>query len=352
MKFLVLCALFVVEAQGREMVPPSVEPLSDEMINFINSINTTWKAGRNFDENVPFSYIKGLMGVLPDSKKYRLPLHYHEEIPEDLPESFDAREKWSHCDSIHVIRDQSMCGSCWAFGAVESMSDRICIHTNGRVQVNISAEDLLTCCRQCGYGCRGGYPTVAWQYYKDEGLVTGGLYGTDDGCQPYDFPPCEHHIKGPLPNCTGTKPTPKCLQVCRKGYEKSYSEDKHFATKVYSLHRDETQIETEIYENGPVEAVFTVYSDFLVYKSGVYQRHSNRPVGLHAVRILGWGTENGVPYWLVANSWNQDWGDKGYFKIRRGNDECGIDDYISAGIPKESSAYMDVRMWTGDKNLA
>ncbi|XP_049525658.1 cathepsin B isoform X1 [Dermacentor silvarum] len=268
MKFLVLCALFVVEAQGREMVPPSVEPLSDEMINFINSINTTWKAGRNFDENVPFSYIKGLMGVLPDSKKYRLPLHYHEEIPEDLPESFDAREKWSHCDSIHVIRDQSMCGSCWAFGAVESMSDRICIHTNGRVQVNISAEDLLTCCRQCGYGCRGGYPTVAWQYYKDEGLVTGGLYGTDDGCQPYDFPPCEHHIKGPLPNCTGTKPTPKCLQVCRKGYEKSYSEDKHFAKKVYSLHRDETQIETEIYENGPVEAVFTVYSDFLVYKSG------------------------------------------------------------------------------------
>ncbi|KAH7967061.1 hypothetical protein HPB49_022084 [Dermacentor silvarum] len=86
--------------------------------------------------------------------------------------------------------------------------------------------------------------------------------------------------------------------------------------------------------------------------SRVYQRHSNRPVGLHAVRILGWGTENGVPYWLVANSWNQDWGDKGYFKIRRGNDECGIDDYISAGIPKESSAYMDVRMWTGDKNLA
>ena len=34
-------------------------------------------------------------------------------------------------------------------------------------------------------------------------------------------------------------------------------------------------------------------------------------LGGHAIRILGWGTENGTPYWLVANSWNTDWGDKG-----------------------------------------
>ncbi|KAH7944829.1 hypothetical protein HPB49_000815 [Dermacentor silvarum] len=45
-----------------------------------------------------------------------------------------------------------------------------------------------------------------------------------------------------------------------------------------------------------------------------------------------WGTVNGVPYWVVANSWNQDWGDKGYFKILRGNDECGIEDDINAGV--------------------
>lgn len=44
---------------------------------------------------------------------------------------------------------------------------------------------------------------------------------------------------------------------------------------------------------------------------GVYQRHSNVTLGGHAVRILGWGIETGVPYWLVANSWNTDWGDKG-----------------------------------------
>ena len=39
-----------------------------------------------------------------------------------------------------------------AFGAAEAMSDRICIASRGRKNVRISTEDLLTCCRTCGYG--------------------------------------------------------------------------------------------------------------------------------------------------------------------------------------------------------
>lgn len=34
-------------------------------------------------------------------------------------------------------------------------------------------------------------------------------------------------------------------------------------------------------------------------------------VGGHAIKILGWGEEKNVPYWLAANSWNTDWGDNG-----------------------------------------
>ena len=105
---------------------------------------------------------------------------------------------------------------------------------------------------------------------------------------------------------------------------------------------EEDQIKYEIYKNGPVEGAFTVYDDFVLYKSGkdtltltkthrllythpavtvkhfvllllsgVYQHVSGSAVGGHAIKILGWGEEDGVPYWLCANSWNTDWGDNG-----------------------------------------
>jgi C1A family cysteine protease len=79
----------------------------------------------------------------------------------------------------------------------------------------------------------------------------------------------------------------------------------------YSVSYKVEQIQTELMTNGPVEGAFTVYADFPTYKSGVYQHVSGGVLGGHAIRILGWGTENGTPYWLVANSWNPDWGDHG-----------------------------------------
>lgn len=70
------------------------------------------------------------------------------------------------------------------------------------------------------------------------------------------------------------------------------------------------------------------------YKSGVYIRQSILPMGGHAVKIIGWGTENGTDYWLIANSWNTEWGLNGFFKIRRGTNECGIEEDVNAGEPK------------------
>ncbi len=76
-------------------------------------------------------------------------------------------------------------------------------------------------------------------------------------------------------------------------------------------------------------------------------------MGGHSVRLLGWGTDAGQDYWIIANSWNevfralfpvpiprsnfacaaQDWGLNGYFHIARGSDECGIEDECNAGTP-------------------
>ncbi|VDO57984.1 unnamed protein product [Haemonchus placei] len=61
--------------------------------------------------------------------EYRAMMLEESNAKEEIPESFDAREKWKNCTSIGYIRDQSNCGSCWAVSAAETMSDRLCIHT-------------------------------------------------------------------------------------------------------------------------------------------------------------------------------------------------------------------------------
>jgi cathepsin B len=226
---------------------------------------------------------------------------------------------------------------------VEAMSDRYCIHF--KEQVDISAEDLLSCCETCGNGCEGGYLGAAWSFWTKKGgifspgggLVTGGQYGTNEGCQPYTLPHCDHHEPGPYQNCSGMKKTPKCEKTCISGYSKTYKQDKHYGKSAYSVSRSVSQIQTEIMTNGPVEGAFTVYSDFPTYRSGVYQHTTGKPLGGHAIRILGWGTENGTPYWLIANSWNPSWGDNGFFKMIRGRDDCGIESSITAGMPEQYS---------------
>jgi len=307
--------------------------LSESMINEINAKKTTWKAGQNFDPNMKMSSLKRLMGVHPKAKEYRLQEFVHSEIPKALPDNFDARVQWPDCQSIKEVRDQGSCGSCWAFGAVEAMSDRMCIHSKGAKSVHLSAEDMLACCDSCGDGCDGGFPASAWQYWLTTGLVSGGNYNSDQGCQPYTIKSCEHHVNGSLPPCEGDEPTPDCVHACRAGYNINYDQDKHFAKSAYTLGSDEKQIMTEIMTNGPVEADFDVYADFPSYKSGVYQHVTGGYLGGHAIRILGWGVEDSTPYWLVANSWNADWGDKGFFKILRGKNECGIESDINGGMP-------------------
>lgn len=68
---------------------------------------------------------------------------------------------------------------------------------------------------------------------------------------------------------------------------------------------------------------------------GVYQRtpHSNI-MGSHSVKLIGWGEENGVPYWLMVNSWGTQWGENGLFKIRRGKNECRVEQAPTAGVPQ------------------
>ena len=83
-------------------------------------------------------------------------------------------------------------------------------------------------------------------------------------------------------------------------------------------------IKEEIQTNGPVETRFNVYSDFMNYKSGVYTHTTGYLEGGHAVKLIGWGNEQGKDYWLCANSWNTSWGMKGFFKMDINDNKSGM----------------------------
>ena len=290
----------------------------------VNKLRTTWKATEYERDYRPL--LGSLEGGVRLPQKFMKPRN-------DLPENYDPREAYPKCESLKEIRDQANCGSCWAFSTVEAMSDRLCIHSGQKDQRRVSAQNVVSCCTSCGYGCDGGYPSEAWSYWKRNGIPTGGLYGDKDTCQPYFLPKCDHHVEGSYGPCPDSTDTPECVETCDEGSGIDYTSDLIFGESAYSISGENNMMQ-ELYENGPIEASFTVYEDFPTYRSGVYQYVSGDVLGEHSIKIIGWGVENGVKYWLCVNSWNEEWGDKGLFKILRGDNECGIERGASAGMPK------------------
>merc|ERR1711957_789609 len=61
--------------------------------------------------------------------------------------------------------------------------------------------------------------------------------------------------------------------------------------------------------------------------SGIYSKHiwEITPEGGHAVKIVGYGSESGTDYWIVAHSWGPTWGEEGFFRIKKGGNACGIE---------------------------
>jgi len=294
-------------------------------MNLVRSVNTKTKLWRASLDS-PVSRMSReevraqLLGVT-DRKTFHAGIEREKHTEEEhlrAPESYDPRDQYPNCKSMQMIRDQAWCGSCWAFGAVNSISDRICIKEGH--DVILSSEDMVAC--SGAGGCNGGSPYSAYLYWTSTGVVT-------EECSPYSFPSCDHHIPGSSNPCpAGYGPTPECNRTCENG--KSWDEDKHKGSRVYSVEGEKDLI-AELALNGPCEAVIAVYDDFLVYTSGVYHHVSGDLVGYHAIKLMGYGVDNGTKYWLLANSWNEHWGEKGFFRMLRGSDECGVESDVVCG---------------------
>jgi len=243
----------------------------------INTPKDGWVSGVNEKfEGASLKEVKAILGAIVDPDwVINLPERHIKEPIGDLPESFDARTAWPKCESvINHIRDQSNCGSCWAHGTTEALNDRACIASDGAITKLYSVSDTTACCGfiQCqSMGCNGGQVGTPWKWFENKGVVSGGDFGTGELCYDYTMEQCAHHVtSATLKSCDDVKQVaPTCGKSCPSNSSIEYSSDKNHASSSYSIRKID-EIKQDISKYGTVTAAFTVYEDFLTYKSGVY----------------------------------------------------------------------------------
>lgn len=233
----------------------------------------------------------------------------------ELPKNFDWRNV-SGVNYVSPVRDQGNCGSCYAFATMAMFEARVRIASKNQETPVFSPQDVVQC---CGYsqGCDGGFPYLVAKYAEDFGL-------TAESCDPY----------------TGVDG--KCYNKCPAGTTRQYATKHHYVGGYYGGTTAEN-MQLELYNNGPIAIGFEVVNAFFGYSGGVFKCDpSLKEVSPdphfeetnHAVLITGYGeTEAGEKYWIVKNSWGENWGMDGYFMIERGTDTCDVESLAVAAIP-------------------
>lgn len=89
--------------------------------------------------------------------------------------------------------------------------------------------------------------------------------------------------------------------------------------------KDEETMKKVVATLGPLACSVNGLESLLLYKRGIYaDEECNKGEVNHSVLVVGYGSENGQDYWIVKNSWDEAWGEEGYFRLPRGKNYCGI----------------------------
>ncbi|KAL2933302.1 KDEL-tailed cysteine endopeptidase CEP1 [Bienertia sinuspersici] len=220
---------------------------------------------------------------------------------DNVPTSVDWRKK----GAVTPIKNQGQCGSCWAFSTVAAVEGINQIKT-GKL-VSLSEQELVDCDTSENQGCNGGLMDSAFDYIKKKGgLTTEELY-------PY---------KAEDGKCERDSP-----KVSIDGHEDVFQ-------------NNETAL-LQAVANQPISvAIDAGSSDMQFYSEGVFTGECGTELN-HGVAAVGYGTTiDGTKYWIVKNSWGEEWGEKGYIRMQRGISAkeglCGI--AMQASYPVKNSS--------------
>lgn len=246
-----------------------------------------WKAGMTSMTAYTPEELERMLGLrLPEEQRRHGDQLRRSPYPlrRDLPVAYDWRDQ----GGVTPVKNQGSCGSCWDFAAVGALESSILIHAG--VELDLSEQQVLSCATP-GWGCQGGWASIAWTHVRDHGAVS-------EACMPYqadDTVPCTEE------ECDLVAATREWLDIPSQT----------------------DAIKTAVYEYGPVTTGFAVQEDFFYYDEGCYSLEGEYGMN-HLMVIVGWDDEacGGNGAWLVKNSWGDGWGEDGFVWIEYGT--CGV----------------------------